>query len=336
MIGQRKIFMEPIVRRDEAREPKNIEDAYAMTHEEWRAWLAPRLQRAQYEMWSEIIILVPNLADVLLPGNIDNRRLRAGPLVRLKEVIARREFVDMNGEALIIANTGEINTGQHRLYAVKETGRHIIVMITFGAERETRMSLDQATPKQTSDALTMIHGPIQNNVTVAAISRQLWLWDNVWEEKPGQKLGRAQRPTIEQVTDVFERERNAIYSCLSVLSGRARTYSVNVASGNKLIGGVSVLCVMMIKTLRIEGMANDEGMEQITNFIFSLRDGTNIEPGSSVLAARNRIIQDPRVRGSASLKAQLMAKAWNIMRAGGKKKIITLYEGTVGLTPKLI
>lgn len=105
-------------------------------------WLQEQLKRARREGAFTITVeLTPELAELLLANNPQNRKLSPHKVAEYARDITAGNWRH-NGETVIIADTGELNDGQHRCQAVVETGRSITTEMTFGVERDSRKTVD--------------------------------------------------------------------------------------------------------------------------------------------------------------------------------------------------
>src|SRR6185369_3431611 len=73
----------------------------------------------------------------------------------------------LNGEPIIVSDTGELNDGQHRCRAVIDANTPIDVVLIVGIKRDTRITLDQGKVRTAGDFLSM-EGNINANVLGAA------------------------------------------------------------------------------------------------------------------------------------------------------------------------
>lgn len=105
---------------------------------------------AKRGVFTEVVSIGPEMAQVILKGNNENRRINQRGLVdRLRDIAEDRW--QLNGQGLIIAKTGELNDGQHRLWAILLTGATVRIPIFYGAQRETRRTVDTGKVRLTSD-----------------------------------------------------------------------------------------------------------------------------------------------------------------------------------------
>lgn len=90
------------------------------------------------------------LAQIILKANEDNRLINARGLVdRLRDIADGRW--EINGQGIIIAKTGELNDGQHRLWAILLLGATVRIPIFYGAARASRGTLDTGKIRLTKD-----------------------------------------------------------------------------------------------------------------------------------------------------------------------------------------
>lgn len=131
-------------------------------------WLNECIERGKREVFSETVMMTPGLAAELLRRNPGNRILSEKKIARYtRDMLAERWA--FNGEGLIVAATGELNNGQHRLSAVIEANRSVPFLIVFGVARETRTTVDQGLARTAAHYLTM--DGIDNSKSCAAIAQ---------------------------------------------------------------------------------------------------------------------------------------------------------------------
>ena len=121
--------------------------------------------------FSQIIDISPAFAKVLLENNPDNRKLRKAFIKKYVADMQAGRWESLNGQTIVIAKNGEINDGQNRLEAIIEAGVTLPFMVVWGAERDTRMTLDQGATRSAGDYLGMVGIP--QGISVAAVARFL-------------------------------------------------------------------------------------------------------------------------------------------------------------------
>lgn len=111
--------------------------------------------------------LTPFLATLLLERNEDNRPTNAKVSAYTRDI--KSGDWDLNGEPIIIANTGQLNDGQHRCKAVVAANRSILTQITFGVTRESRTTVDTG-EKRSPGQILWFMGHKDTNVLSHAVN----------------------------------------------------------------------------------------------------------------------------------------------------------------------
>lgn len=140
--------------------------------------LSDWLRRAKSEIFSLETLVTPELATRLIELNTDNRPIRFKGLNRTVEAyskaMARGEW-QLNGEPIIISREGILNDGQHRLWAVVESGATVRMMITLGVDRESRHTVDQGAARTPGHILAMFGE--KNTNQLAHALQFVWAYD---------------------------------------------------------------------------------------------------------------------------------------------------------------
>jgi hypothetical protein len=139
-----------------------------------RDWIV----RGRSEVFSVVTLVTPDMARVLIALNTENRPViwnGANRSVSAYAAAMKRGEWTLNGEAVIVSSNGELNDGQHRLYAVIESGGAVMMMLTFGVARETRHTVDQGVARTPGHILVMMGEKDANNLATAL--QYLWTRD---------------------------------------------------------------------------------------------------------------------------------------------------------------
>jgi hypothetical protein len=271
--------------------------------ERMRQWIADRISACQSEPVLESVTLTPVLAKLLLERNDENRPISEVNLDRIKRDIERNLW-EFNGEPIIISKDGLLNDGQHRCRAVVETGQHIRMVIVFGPQRKSRLTLDQGTPRTTGHFLTMLgHTDANALASVGA---------NVYQFKRTGQLSNSGRdkPTKSECREIVENTKGLAES----LNFVSRSGAGRVASRTVL-----AFCHWAIKQRAGDDAAN--------YYIDKLLSGHNLSKGCPILYARNRLIE---IKSKMFLneKAELIFRSYNLWCEGERdcKRIPVLGE----------
>lgn len=270
-------------------------------------WLQQSIHRSRSEIFSEVKTITPQLAEAILAGDSDNRNIRQYKLKQMVSDMKAGRWT-LNGEPIIIAKTGELNDGQHRLNAIIESGVSVPVLFVFGVERETRTTLDQGASRTPGDYLQM-EGVVNAN-QVAAIARQLIAYERAQKTS----LGRTNDITA---AEVLERVKNDKY-----LATAARYGNTN---GPRMRGFTSGTTIGMCYYLFLDKDTND-GLA----FMHQLCTGEELKMFDPALTARNRLAQLDRK--SRAVQTEIIFRAWNAYRERRQLKIVPLR----GQLPELI
>lgn len=257
------------------------------------AWLASYLRRAaMYGPIAEIAAITPAMAKLLLSRNDNNRRLHMPGVRKWAEALRRGEW-KLNGEPVVIADTGELNDGQHRLSAVVETGISLKTFVVFGVARASRNTMGGGIKRSPGQILGM--EGIANGVALAAALRMLI---NIREFTGNLNLERSV-PTLKALLD----KEPDISLSLHLATPVAKQFKVSGAAF------VALHYMMAMKD-----------RETADRFFELLGNGAvgDDDPRHPITMLRERLIKNLASKaklGKADVVA-LTIKAWNAYRAG--------------------
>lgn len=272
-------------RKTRAKEMAPIPSEASPERREAEKWLAGRLNVG--EPTPEIITLTPLLAGLLLERNKDNRGISAINLGRIKNDLVAGRF-QFNGEAIVVAASGELNDGQHRCRAVFETGVPIKTVVVWGAPRESRMTLDQGNVRSAGHYLSMAGFTDVNRI--AAIASHVLTY---------RKYGRLSKdswelPNKSEILGALQSEREIIES------------SKKVNNGFKGFPMISIIGFAHWAFSQKDPQGADE-------FLDGLKTGAALARQSPILYCRNKLMEMKREHGAAP-KAELLFRCWNLWR----------------------
>ncbi len=270
-----------------------------------KAWIADRVEKSKQGIFSEEVALTPVLAELLLESNPANRSIREGRVLEFATDIANGDW-ELNGEAIIIADTGELNDGQHRCRAVIMAGKAIQTLITFGVRRASRLTVDVGSARTAGDFLGM-DGHKNANVAAAACSL---LWQ--FERFDYIRNAGAFRPTKAQVRHTFEQHPEIAASIDAI----PRTGSMVGRSWSLL-----AFCHYVLS--RKNKTAADY-------FIMRLTLGDGLTRGDPIYHAREKLLSDSRLK--VGERVEIILRTWNASRQNRK---FTKCAPVVGTYPQL-
>lgn len=239
---------------------------------------------------AHMVTLTPDLAALLLERNPANRKINENLVDRYSYEIFGRRWV-FNGEPIIVADTGELNDGQHRCRAVVAAQLPIEVLMLVGIKRETRTTLDQGRARSAGDYLSM-EGHT-NTLNLAAAANYAWQFQTFGKLNP-----KGARATKSEILNFVE-ENPGLHRSLRLFDAKKTRY----------IGGYAVFAFCHYAISQV----SDRG--EVDNFFYSMIKGANLAAGNPALYARNRLTLMTGGRDQNG-KAEIIFKAWNAHRRG--------------------
>ncbi len=138
-------------------------------------------------------------AALLLPEyNIGNRRKRSSLVLYLQRQIENGEWQPDHPQPLVFSDQGRLIDGQHRLYAIANSGETVIANVVIGVRDALREYIDTGISRQLEDRVSFSPDHVLNH-HIAKIINQ---WFNLAK--------RGGKPTPSEALDVFNEHREAI------------------------------------------------------------------------------------------------------------------------------
>jgi hypothetical protein len=271
-------------------------------------WLQQCIHRGRNEIFSEVKTVTPALAEIILSQNHENRRIRPYKLAQIVSDMTNGRW-QLNGEAIVIAKTGELNDGQHRLMGIVDSKTPQPLLFVFGVERETRTTLDQGAARSANDYLQMDGVP--NAATLASLTRTILSF----ERADKRSLGRSGEITASQVLERAEQDQTLQ---TSARYASAHAYRMKKFCSPTVLG----FCHnVLIKENASDGIA----------FMHALVTGEDLKRGDAVYTARERLLGFDRGKTMA-VQIEIIFRAWNAYRERRPMKTIPLH----GRLPELV
>jgi hypothetical protein len=262
-----------------------------------KRWLADRIKSGAKKEFAEIGVLTPEVAALLLQRNEKNRVVKEATVERYARDIETGRFA-FNGEPIIVADTGELNDGQHRCHAVVYAQKPIKTLFVFGAPRDSRTTVDQGTARTAGDYLGM--DGVSNSNHLATIACKLIEIENF-----GKLISvHADKPTKAEIVERAKSDPQIQASFRFVhRKGAARVSSYS------LLGAAHY-------------MLRKKGGPDADVFMDKLIEGVELKARDPIFVAREKLIsRDKRLNQNERLKTIIMA--WNNYRARSAVKTLT-------------
>jgi hypothetical protein len=132
---------------------------------------------------SSMFIITPELGELLLSLNKDNRPIRKKALKAMIEEMTRGNFYT-TGQGITIDWNGKMIDGQHRLFALKSCGwPQILIPIATGINPDAKLYLDQHSKRHFKDC-TNINLPNSKKITnkFGSIVKYIIQYNNNWNK----------------------------------------------------------------------------------------------------------------------------------------------------------
>lgn len=126
-------------------------------------------------MKAEVVTMTPELASRLLERNTSNRHVARSRVDRHARAMREGRWIDEASAEVVVGKDGQLQNGQHRLWATVETGHEWECVLVLDAPPEARLFHDTGKPRSFSDYLTQ--SGVGDASNVAAICRLGWYWD---------------------------------------------------------------------------------------------------------------------------------------------------------------
>jgi hypothetical protein len=268
------------------------------------SWLHHTIEEAKDEPLMRVVDMTPALAKALLDCNFSNRSVRTSKVAQYSADMAAGNW-SLNGEPIIVAKDGKLNDGQHRCLATIDANATIPVVIMFGIERETRLTVDQGGARSASDFLGM------EGVPNAALSSAIARMAIAFERVGGVGLAGANRVTSAEIRARVATDQKLADA--ATFGGTNSLYSRRFAAGS-LIG------FAYYELARINRDAAGEFLERVCR-------GDGLPAGSPMHTLREKLIAEGKAPRDRRLA--MIFKAWNFHRRGMKKLALSSLNSTL-------
>lgn len=261
--------------------------------------------------------ITPEAATNLLQFNTANRHLTQSTVDRYADMM-RQGLWHYDASPIRFSRTNKLLDGQHRLWAVVESGTTQEFLVVTGLPDESFITMDTGKSRNFADILSIEFPDLATSFTHAAAATNLI---TKWQAGTRGKNLRSSHGNLGSQTNLefFRENQEAI-----LLTARR---SRSVASGIPNL--TSTVVALMIWVF-------DEIDADDSEFFFQrLADGVGLEEGSPILALRNFFFKW-KERNRTSIPTEfaiaIIIKAWNAYRRGDTAKILNWRAG--GASPE--
>lgn len=142
------------------------------------------------------MVITPAMAEEMLKYNTGNRPASPGTVKDYARQMKAGQWM-YNGQPIIFADDGQLNDGQHRLFACVESGAAFTTDVVFGVPRAAFVVTDRGKKRTTGDIFA-ING-VPNYSSTAAACLWLWRYENTGMDVPAKWV----TPTAEEMYQFY-------------------------------------------------------------------------------------------------------------------------------------
>lgn len=271
------------------------------------------------EITAQIETITPRKAKELLQFNTHNRRVKDARIARYEEAMRRGEL-QVNGEAIKIADDGTILDGQNSLMAVLMSCATIQCLVVRGLPRGAQETMDQGASRSLSDVLRL-RGEKDTSNLASAIGA-LVRWEK-YKPAAALKNNTAFPATFGEQLEWLEKHPE-IRDILRHATNLARRIP------------------LPNRTVTVLDYKLHEASQDYADYFFDgLVNGTNLDDGDPVLLLRNWMFRAYSAKNTSvdpAFSLGMCIKAWNLMVSGRTVKSLTfrMYGETAEKFPEIL
>lgn len=262
----------------------------------------------------EMMTVTPEIATTLLARNPEdeNRKISKVVVGKYQKDMANGKWNGLNGQTIVISREGYLNDGQHRLSAIIGSQSKIPTMVIFGADRKSRLTLDQNKTRTSGDYLAMLGVSNPNNVAAIAVILTTYENDNfVKSRSTFGAVASKFRPTKAEIHEYATKHLKEIEGALHrTMRGDSRL----LAQPTRLAAAYAILA-------RIT-----KNKEKLANFFDGLLYGENLKRGDPSFTCRHRLMRDRKERLPVISTLETIFRAWNY-HVQGKDMFTVVLKG---------
>lgn len=248
-------------------------------------------------------VMVPGkTAEVLLEKyNTSNRSISKVNVASLVRDMENNRWVGHVGDEVTIAEDGQLNNGQHRMYAIRETGIAQPMKLCFGMTKAARASEGSGRSKNGADLIAFKEGAKAKNKEARSAALRL-VYGFIHDQSRPKVYAGNRKPTHSEFYDIEEQYGESISESLQFVM-QHDVQTITVVSNAAFLH-------FLLKNSKY-------GKKYADSFFEKLGTGVNLKSTDPVMVARNRFIRD--AQGQKALRHQsnkdvalgLIVKAWN-------------------------
>lgn len=266
----------------------------------------------------EVVTITPEEALIMLDNFNGLNRPVNWDTVKFYEDQMRRNLWQINGEAVIISDEGELLNGQHRLFACVEANKAFKTILVKGIPKEAFKTIDTGKKRTAGDVIAIAAksaGEASWHATTVASAAGICVeYQRGWLKKKG--AGGAKVSSQEKLS--FVEKNPDLIEWVTLARNKKRS----VIKGHASI--IAAICYLGHKKYEMKAKA----------FLHSVLSGENLEAKSPMLALQNKFLENSRLRMHRWEKITYTIVAWN--KWVNNEKIIILKLPQDGEVPAIM
>jgi hypothetical protein len=254
--------------------------------------------------------ITPAIAEKILETNTKNRKLSSSIVTKLAEQMKNGQW-NFDGTPIRIDDAGDLVDGQHRLWAVVESGTPTDFLVVRGVDEKAMATMDTGKSRTFADILSMEDRSLKSATNVAATTGLLYRWHR-GARGSGLRSANANFVPHPELLEFFRENKEEIIEVCRI--------GGNFARGTGAAQSAFALCVWLFYKI---------DKEDAEYFFERVRDGVGLDAGSPILALKNWLTKSftQRPRPHLEFSIAMMIKAWNAYRQGQEVQILTWKRG---------
>jgi len=245
------------------------------------------------------------MAQVLLDYNEGNRNIKPSKLDQYKRDMVEGRY-KTNGESLIVAKSGRLNDGQHRLHAMLDTGLTFRSVVSFGVSPDAIETIDLGSARSAGDALSIDDVP--NAATTSSLLKLMVSYERTMKEGKVPagtiQLGSNSRVTVPEIRQRFINSENADRALITDAATYANSHS-------KSFQGL-LTPQQVAFTFWLLGSINQQAAVGVLD---KIRTQMGFTPGDPVFAAYTHL-KKMKPGKNTNDRISVVIYGWNLMRRG--------------------
>jgi hypothetical protein len=221
-------------------------------------------------MKNGVMEITPEIAKDLLGDDNDHQRHKSVSHVAFLANEMESGRWQMNGEPIIVSNTGRVLDGQHRLTACIKCGKSFKTIVVSGVPDECFKTIDTGMKRTTGNILQMAGVPNAN----AMAAGMLWFWKYRLARQRQGSMNMCDKPSSKEILDMVQKDMDMCGRAMSVVTIANHTHK-------SLTRSTGIGLYLAFSKYDNEARASE--------FFGKLASGANLEDGNPILTLKNKM-----------------------------------------------